>query len=367
MEPDIRTPPSAIAADEKKLAAWNSATDDERMLIAALYGLESDLCDTEIDRYLRFAQWWHVRYPKGNKVHYTRGMSAVKNGAALSPYSEQHVYAVLRTGRVYTLEAYQELKMRALENGIHLKWTCLKTLATKLGKPQYNKIRHAVEREMTKSRLTEKQMLKLIASYAPEVVAEKETAEESPKPTKVLRSFVSTMKRNVDKCNGLQETIVHLDRTIEEDDAEEVKAELREVLDMFDLMARFIEENRPRLEQSLKSVSIATESEDEKEETVRRVAESINKRIQAGKQQPAPQRNQRLTLAPGFNDEDEEMFDRSPRMTFRDDGDENEFGSLDDQFDDDPDEWDDPDDEEDPVFDEIGNIPALPPRGGTRR
>lgn len=368
--------PLAIAADEKLLKAWNTATDDERLIGAELHELESRLHDTGIESYFLFAEWWHEHFPKGNKKNHQKGLAAVKGGAALSPFSVAQVYVIIRTISIYSYQAYRELKRKADANGVVITWTNLRTIANKLGKSEYKRIRQAVESQLVKKKMTEKQLKKLIGEYAPETITDIER-EDTPRPGKIFKTFVSTMKRNVSQCREMQETFAHLEKAIGDDDPEEMKAELREVLDMFDQMARFIEENRPRLEHSLQAVSASTETEEENEATVRRVAESVMKKIQAGKQpessRPEPRqephpKTERLILAPGFNDEDgEEMFDRSPRMTFRDDGDENEFGSLDDEYDDDPDQWDDPDDEEDPVFDEIGNIPPPSARHGTRR
>ena len=380
-QPDL---PLAVAADEKLQKAWNAATDDERLLGAELHELESRLHDTGIESYFQFAQWWHENYPKENKKNHRKGLAAVKGGAALSPFSTAQVYVIIRTISIYSYQAYRELKRKADANGVIITWTNLRTIANKLGKSEYKRIRQTVENQLVKKKMTEKQLKKLIGEYAPETITDAER-EETPQPGKVFKSFVSTMKRNVSQCREMQETFAHLEKVIGDDAPEEMQAELREVLDMFDQMARFIEENRPRLEHSLQAVSVVTETEQEKEETVRRVAESVTKKMRSGKQpeplqpeaprleprrseprkEPHP-KTERLLLAPGFNDEEDEMFDRSPRMTFRDDGDENEFGSLDDE-DDDPDEWGDPDDEADPVFDEIGNIPVPTARHGIRR
>lgn len=331
-------PPPAVTGDEKILKAWNAATDDERRLGAELYELEARLHVSGIESYFRFAKWWHDRYPKVNKKNYQKGLGAVKGGAILSPFSVPQVYVIIRTISVYTCESYQELKAQAQANGVVITWTHLRTIANKLGKSEYKRIRQAVENQLVKKKMTEKQLLKLIAEYAPETITDIERSD-SPRPGKVFKSFVSTLKRNVSQYQDFQDTINRIEQTILEENVEEVKTELQEALEMFDRMARFIEENRPRLENSLQSVSTATEQRPETE---------------------------RLTLAPGFNGEDDDdILDRSPKMAFRDDGDEDEFGPSGDEFDDEPDDWDILDeDEDDPVFDEIGNIPTRPTRHG---
>ena len=371
------SPPSAVSVDGRRLKLWQNANEDERFLAEALCELQRYFHAVGIESYFRFADAWQCRYPKEDKKNHTRGLNSVKNGAAMSPYSASQVYTILKTIKVYPRDHYHKLAEQASASGLTIRWTHLRTIAARLGKKEYERVRREVEKKLVSQQMTEAQLKKLIDELAPDSAIAREEKEENKAASARLSSFLSSFKRNSGHYKPWLDVITKFEDEFQVDDPKEVKKAVelvRSTLDEFDRMRAFLDESRPILETIHRQVAFLTDHDPEQERNkTERIARSITEKVQTEKRHAVEQRRQRegrrLKLAGEFADDDD--FDFVPKAVLRPgdefvtsrNGGDGEYSDLDgDEFDDEEeedsedgdesDEWDDDD-----IFDEMGNIP----------
>jgi hypothetical protein len=375
--------PPVIAAVERQLAIWQMATEDERLIAVALCDLGNRIQADGIESYIRFGDFWNTHYPKEDHKNYKRGMGAVVKGASMSPYSASQVYTILKTIRVYSRAYYEELREKAVANGVILTWTNLRTIAGRLGSGELRNVRRAVEKQLVSKTMSTRQLNVLIDELAPQTVKVRETNDDD-KPVKVkIASLISAFKRSSSRYQGWLAAITKYEDEFQGDDPKEVKMTLDQVrtaLDEFERMEKFLRESRPILEMFREQVTFLADNDpNTAKKTTERIAGAVKERINADKQREQIRRQQqvgRLTLSGEFSDDN----NTAPRAVFRDgdeyrpqasarddegdeyadteedDSDDEEFESDEEELDSD-DEWeDDLDEEDDSIFDEMDAI-----------
>ena len=385
------TPPPSIAADERQLAVWRDANEDERLIAVALCDLGCRIQADGIESYFRFGDFWNARYPKEDGKNYQRGMNAVAKGASMSPYGVSQVYTVLKTIQVYSRTCYEELREKAMLNGVILTWTNLRTIATRLGKSELRVVRRAVEKQLVTKKMTTKQLNALIDELAPQTVRSRETSDEHSSAKTRIASLITSFKRNANQYQEWLTAIAQYEDEFQGDDPKEVKKTLEQVrttLEEFERMEKFLREGRPILETLREQVAFLADSDpDTVTKQTERIAGAVKKRIATDKRQEQVKRRRQsdqVQLSGEFADDDDEPHvvfrtgdEYRPRASahgiegdegeyadtedddeFDPDEDTEEFDPDEDEFDPDEDEWDDDvlDDEDDSIFSEIDDI-----------
>lgn len=355
VEPERETPPPLIAGDPKKRKQWESASDDARFLDKALCELGYRINVTGIESYFLFADAWYERYPKSQKKQYERGMKAVQEGAALSPYSANQVYSILNTIRIYGWEHYSALASQALANGVTIRWTHLRIIAERLGKSEFERVREEVERQMVAKQMTEATLKQLIDTLAPETA----TARTQPLK-KQVSSLIADYGKSVRRFTHWGTVIERLECEFTGETSEEIEAtrnQIEMMLRYFDETVAFMEKNRPYLE-TLQGVVVTLDRAPEKPptETNLRIAQCISQSVAEQKNPVEPPRqareSHRLVLSKGFNPND------PPPLASLDEF-ENPETDEHDEWEEEWDEDEELDDESDPVFRESGDLPDV--------
>ena len=365
------TIPPAIAADQRRRKIWDDADEDARFLGQALCELGCQLGAVGIESYFQFAELWHQRYPKNDKKNYTRGMNSVKVGASMSPYSASQVYTILRTIHLYSWSEYADLAAKATTGGVIILWTHLRTIAARLSKSEFRAVRRQVEKKLVSEQMTESRLNRLIDELAPDTVKNKDRLH-TDKPTKArISGLVASLGKTTRQCKSWHEMIVKFENEFQGDDPEEVSAtkeQITLVLNLFDEMTAFVNENRSILETLQTEVAFLAEKggtiDSEKKRQLAAKIESEIKTQRHEKEEQVRRRDERILLAGSFSDEPVERKKKKPqnmidsRPLAREEGDENEYAAL--RFGEDEDAWgDDAWDGIDPNDDELAEMDEM--------
>ena len=168
-------PPASVLANDKRLHLWNSANEDERFFAAALCDTRNAVDASKTVHYLSLGEQVKKRFNyKGNSFRY--GSAIVPVASRIAGISAPLCYQILKTAKQYSLAEYQVLAAKAAANSVTLTWTQLKTLAYRLGKPRYDKLRKRIELKLTRKYYTDRQLNALIDDLAPETKPKGSTA-----------------------------------------------------------------------------------------------------------------------------------------------------------------------------------------------
>jgi hypothetical protein len=355
-------PPPSIAADERKAQLWETATEDERFLAQELCELHTRSHTSIIENYLNFADVWHARFRKEKHGKYKRDMQFVKKGAAMSPYSVSQVYCILRTVNVYPRDAYEKLAVQASEHFVTISWTHLRTIADKLGKSEFRDARRRVERKLVTEQMTEPKLKELIEQEVPEAAGSTETQN----PQKVIRTFITSFRKNVNQYQGWQGILEGFKISGDPKADQEMISQVKEALRLLDQTSHFINESRPLLKKLAKSPFEHGSVPDGSAADTERIARRVREKIDADKERPEEMKRQRdrgFALSGEFAGD--MQVPKNVKMDRRDDDDFSESAAEDDddEFDNlyDADMPGDDDEDEFPdIFDEMGKIPDFP-------
>ena len=361
------TPPAMIAANEKNLATWQEANEDERLIAIALWDLGVQIQSDGIKSFFLFGDFWNARYPREDGKAYAYGMNAVKKGASMSPYGASQVYTILKTISIYPRLYYEELYEKAASNGVILSWTNLRTIASRLGKNEWRTVRRTVENHLVSRDMTTKQLNRLIDELAPQTIKAIKVSDEIRQAQTRFTSFVSSLKRN--SYTELLHAITQCEDGFQGDDPKEVKKTLtqtRAALQELDRMKTFIQEVQPILQALCEQVAFFAENDpDTLEQKTAQIAGTVKERVASDQRQAQARRQtqaDRIKLRGEFSDDDE--FDQTPRTVLRD-GDEYRprASAGDDEYadvegnDEESDDWEEIDEMDESIFTEMGEIP----------
>ena len=205
----------------------NTAVDtvidrEEQIALHLIRELHTSSAYVVIESYIDFAEKWTAAFPKVDKKRHDKGHKLIKKGAKLAGIGHRLVYDILSVCKIYTREKYTELASQAKENGVVIRWTHLRNLASRLKDNEAARVE--IETILIQQHLTEKQLKIEIDAFVSDEKRKKATTERLDTVAasfcklsnnlesyaESIQSFLATPPTSVEQKRAILETLTAL-------------------------------------------------------------------------------------------------------------------------------------------------------------